>query len=196
MNHLAHLFLSGDDDLLLVGNFMADHVKGRDLSRYPVRVADGIRLHRLIDTFTDNHPVVEESKRRLRPRFRKYAPVVADMFYDHFLAVRWEVFAEEPLASYAANVYRTLDRHRELLPARSLHFLKYMVRHDWLTGYGTLHGLRGVLCGMAGRARFESSMEKAAEFLEAHYTPFGDEFGRFFPALREYVSTLPVQTNS
>jgi len=194
MNHLAHLFLSGDDELLLVGNFMADHVKGRDLSRYPARVADGIRLHRLIDTFTDSHPVVEESKRRLRPRFRKYAPVVADMYYDHFLAVRWEAYSDGPLASYSASMYRTLDRHRALMPERSLRFLQYMVRHDWLTGYGTFQGLHDVLCGMAGRTRFVSHMEQAAEFLEAHYERFGDEFGRFFPALCEYVGALHTQT--
>jgi acyl carrier protein phosphodiesterase len=192
MNHLAHLFLSGDDELLLVGNFMGDGVKGRDFSMHPAEVAAGIRLHRFIDAFTDSHPVVAESKKRLRPHFRKYAPVVADMYYDHLLAARWSDFSNETLPAYATRMYNVLGKHSPLMPERTQRFLRHMIHHDWLTGYATPGGLHAVLCGMARRARFDSGMERAAAFLERHYAAFGDEFALFFPDVRAFVHGLPA----
>ena len=85
MNYLAHLYLSGNNADLLLGNFIADHLKGADRKRiYPEAIKRGIALHRRIDTFTDAHPVVAESKVRVREQFGKYAPVIVDVFYDHF----------------------------------------------------------------------------------------------------------------
>jgi acyl carrier protein phosphodiesterase len=80
MNYLAHLYLSADRPLLAIGNFIADHVKGSMADQYDGEVRDGIRLHRMIDEFTDSHPIVEKSKARLRPDFRKYAPVIVDLY--------------------------------------------------------------------------------------------------------------------
>jgi acyl carrier protein phosphodiesterase len=188
MNHLAHLFLSGDDEHLLAGNFMGDSVKGRDFSMYPAGIAAGIRLHRNIDAFTDSHPVVVESKKRLRPHFLKYAPVVADMYYDHLLAAGWSDFSNETLPAYTTRMYNVLARHSPLMPERTQRFLHYMIAHDWLVGYATPVGLHAVLCGMARRARFDSGMERAAAFLEKHYDAFELDFNRFFPDLQRHVA--------
>ena len=106
MNFLAHLYLSGEEEPVLLGNFMADFVKGNPEARLrtilpPEVVASGIfpelirgiQLHRHIDHFTDTHPIVERTKARLRPEFRKYAGVISDMFYDHFLAAEWTAYS-------------------------------------------------------------------------------------------------------
>lgn len=84
MNFLAHLYLSGNKDHLIIGNFIADMVKGSQINGYSPTVKEGILLHRQIDTFTDAHVVVNRSKDRLRERYRLYAGVVVDMYYDHF----------------------------------------------------------------------------------------------------------------
>ncbi len=171
----------------MAGNFMGDHVKGRDFTAYPERVAMGIRLHRQIDTYTDQHAIVLLSKERLRPVFRKYAPVVADMYYDHLLASQWHRFADEPLPAFAQRMYEVLSGYTGIMPERTNRFLGYMTRYDWLTGYGTIEGLHEVFVGMANRTRFRSHMELAAEFLEKHYDAFNREFDLFFPDLSIYV---------
>src|SRR4051812_44429809 len=106
MNFLAHLYLSGDNDYVKLGNFIGDFVKGRNLNeQFPSGIARGIRLHRAIDEFTDSHPIVKKSKDRLRPAYRHYAPVIVDVFYDHFLARNWTRYSDTALADYAEQTY-------------------------------------------------------------------------------------------
>ena len=91
MNFLAHIYLSGDDPNIQLGNFIGDFVKGRNLvEQFGHEIAKGIELHRAIDEFTDKHPIVKLSKVRLREKYRHYAPVIVDIFYDHYLAKNWE----------------------------------------------------------------------------------------------------------
>ena len=84
MNHLAHLFLSQRDPSLMVGNFIADHIKTTKLSSFSEGVQDGILMHRAIDHFTDTHPIVRKSKERLFPKYSHYSAVLVDMFYDRY----------------------------------------------------------------------------------------------------------------
>ncbi|MFB9861982.1 acyl carrier protein phosphodiesterase [Rufibacter immobilis] len=187
MNYLAHLFLSGDDEDLRLGNFIADGVRGQQILLYPERVQQGIRLHRQIDTYTDAHPVVAETKERLRPRFRKYAGVVADIFYDHFLAACFPLFSPVSLEDFAANAYATLQAKPELLPERVQHFLPYMIRQNWLVSYAQVEGAAQALRGLSRRTTFVSGMETAGEELLENYSFYQEEFERFFPQLQAYV---------
>ena len=188
MNYLAHTFLSGDDEELLVGNFIADAVKGKQAALYPPGIARGIRLHRLIDTYTDTHPVVAETKARLRPRYRKYAPVVADLYFDHFLASRFREFSDESLESYTARVYTLINRHFELLPERVQHFFPYMMKQNWLLSYAEVAGIRQALGGLSRRTTFASGMETAGEELLDNYRLYNRDFSLFFPELMAYVA--------
>ena len=72
MNLLAHIFLSGDADQLLIGNFIADFIKGNRFEHLEPEMIRGIYLHRFIDSYTDRHPLVKQSARRLQPKFGKY----------------------------------------------------------------------------------------------------------------------------
>jgi acyl carrier protein phosphodiesterase len=190
LNYLAHIFLSGDDEALLIGNFIADAVKGKQLELYPEGIARGIRLHRLIDSFTDTHPVVRETKARLRPHFRKYAPVVADLYFDHFLASRFEEFASEPLKPYTSRVYTLIDQHLPNLPERVQYFFPYMMRQNWLLSYAEVSGIAQALGGLSRRTSFESGMERAGEELLENYTLYDAEFSLFFPELIAYVEKV------
>ncbi|WP_299822086.1 ACP phosphodiesterase [uncultured Pontibacter sp.] len=190
MNFLAHAFLSGDNPELLLGNFIADTVKGKQATLYAPEVAKGIKLHRLIDSYTDNHEIVAETKARLRPQYRKFAPVIADMYYDHFLASRFETYAQEPLRAYTKKVYAIVNVHYNLLPERMKYTLTHMMQHNWLLGYAELEGIGRALTGMSRRAAFASGMETAVYELEQNYTLYGAEFDAFFPELMQYVAEV------
>lgn len=183
MNFLAHAFLSGNSDELLIGNFIADAVKGSAINEFNNSIKNGILLHRSIDTFTDSHPTVHKSIERLRPQYHKYSGVLVDIFYDHFLAKNWDHYCTVELKNFTAEVYAVMQKNYALLPERSKEMLPYMIKHDWLTNYAKLEGIQNVLNGMAKRTSFVSNMEKAVTTLENNYTLFETEFKAFFPDL-------------
>ncbi len=186
MNFLAHLFLSGDDPEIMVGNFIGDFVRGRNLQdQFSAKIALGIALHREIDQFTDSHLVVMESKKRLRPKYRHYAPVIVDMFYDHFLAAHWHNHHAQPLIEYAEYAYSQLTFHESILPDRVVQMMPYMVKGNWLVSYAQTEGIHRALSGMAHRTPYDSKMDEAVVDLEKSYNEFETEFKLFFPELKQ-----------
>jgi acyl carrier protein phosphodiesterase len=185
MNFLAHLFLSGSDSQVKLGNFIGDFVRGRDLAeRYSKAIAQGVELHRLIDEFTDKHPIVRQSKERLRPKYRHYAPVIVDVYYDHFLAINWELYCAEPLPVYAQNCYDMILQNEAMLPEQVKQMMPYMIKQNWLVNYGMIEGMQQVFNGMSRRSKFDSKMNEAVVELEQYHTEFNDEFLVFFPLLK------------
>ncbi|GAA4358305.1 acyl carrier protein phosphodiesterase [Hymenobacter saemangeumensis] len=194
MNFLAHLFLSGPADApgyadVLLGNFVADSVPGKQLEGFPPAVQTGIRLHRAIDTFTDQHPVVRRGTQRLRDAgYGKYAGVISDIFLDHFLARNFPDYSTESLSVFTQRVYALLSARTAEMPARVQHFLPYMVQQNWLQHYATLEGVARSLNGLSRRALPGSGMETAVAELQANYSAYEADFRAFWPALQGYVS--------
>ncbi len=189
MNFLAHSYLSGDSESILVGNFIGDFVKGQGYRNYEFGIRKGIVLHREIDSYTDQHPLVLQSKVRLRPNYHHYSGVVVDLFYDHFLAKNWDLYSNQALSDFAQWVYRTVAQNQELLPDRVSGMLSYMTKGNWLLNYAEIRGIDRALTGMASRTRFRSNMENAAGDLEHHYQEFESEFLQFFPQIADHVRT-------
>jgi acyl carrier protein phosphodiesterase len=186
LNFLAHLFLSGNDPEIMVGNFIGDFVRGRNVhEQFRPAIALGIELHREIDDFTDSHAVVMESKKRLRPKYRHYSPVIVDMFYDHFLAKDWPNYHSLPLHQFALEAYSVLDEYNEHLPERVQGLLPHIIKGNWLYNYSRIEGIHGALSGMSRRTPYESRMDEATQDLREFYTEFGNEFSRFFPELQQ-----------
>ena len=186
MNFLAHIYLSGEDDLLKIGNFMADSIKGKKYMKYPEQIQNGIVLHRAIDYYTDTHPVFKQSTQRLFPAYSHYSGVIADIFYDHFLAANWDEYSSIPLREYTENFYRLLRDHHEVLPTKVKTFLPYMVRDNWLLSYASIEGIQKVLKGMNNRTGRKSGMQNATDELKEHYSDFEYEFKKFFKDLIEF----------
>ncbi|NOT76110.1 MAG: DUF479 domain-containing protein [Cyclobacteriaceae bacterium] len=187
MNFLAHLYLSGNNPEVMVGNFIGDFVKGRELAPiYGIGIANGIVLHRAIDDFTDHHPIVKQSKKRLFPIYRHYSPVIIDIFYDHFLAANWTQYSTETLGHYAERAYAIVQNHHAVVPEQVNRVLFYMMRDNWLVNYGTVNGIHRALSGMSRRATFESKMQEATKDLEKFYDEFQSEFHLFFPELKNF----------
>jgi acyl carrier protein phosphodiesterase len=186
MNFLAHASLSGKNELVLVGNIVADSIKGNELKSFPEKMQKGILLHRFIDTYTDQHEVVMETKILLRKEFGHYAPVVADVFYDHFLAVHWnDYYPQESLKDFVQFVYIMLEKNMEIIPEKSKMMIPYMVRQDWLGSYITIEGISEIMKRMSRRTSFNSRMENAGKELEQNYLLYEEHFRSFFPDLRE-----------
>ncbi len=185
MNFLAHIYLSGDNDFIKIGNFMADSIKGDNYNNYPEYIRKGILLHRSIDSFTDLHPVFRKSKHRLHDRYGHYSGVIMDIFYDHFLAKNWSNYSEIPLEKYVFNFYQLLEQHFDILTLRIQKMFPSMVRENWLLSYATIEGLAKILYQMDYRTKFSSKMQYATEELQLHYKEFEEEFTLFFEDIQK-----------
>lgn len=187
MNFLAHMYLSGVDPELLVGNFMGDFVKGRVGDAYPPRIREGIVLHRRIDTFAQHHPLFHQSRQRLAARYGLYRGVLVDVFYDHFLALEWEEWSDEPLAVWLARVRLIVEGYRSYLPERLQGFVAVLFE-DLLPSYREVTGIGRALERMARRVRRPNPLAGGEEELVRHYAGLGDDFRQFLPEAREFVT--------
>ena len=190
MNFLGHLFLSGTEPLVIVGNFMADAVKGRDYTHLHPALQRGIALHRAIDSFTDAHPANRTGRERVRTHAGRYSGVVMDLFYDHLLASRWSDRSTEPLPEFAQRMYALLLEHDELLPERTARMVPFMVQRDWLTSYATIDGIGRALAGLASRVPMGASMVGAERVLETHIDTYRAEFDAFLPDIQQHLASF------
>lgn len=188
MNFLAHLYLSGNDTNIIIGNFIADHIKGNKFKHLPLSIQKGIRLHREIDTFTDTHPIVKKSMHRLNERYGHYDGVIIDIFYDHFLAKNWTNYSAIPFDKYVQSIYTLLQDNLPLLPKKTVEMLPYMIQYNWLYNYQYLKGIKTVLVGMNKRTSGKSKMHLAIEDLKIHYNDFEKDFSLFFEDIRLFTS--------
>ena len=183
MNFLAHIFLSGDNELVTIGNFIADGIKGTDYKKFPTEIQTGILLHRNIDTFTDAHKTVRLSTKRLHEKYGHYSGVIVDILYDHFLAKNWERYCDVPLEVYVENFYTYLVENYEILPQRIRKMMPYMLADNWFLSYASIEGITKVLDGMNRRTKNRSGMHEAIHELEVFYDDFETEFKHFFNEL-------------
>jgi acyl carrier protein phosphodiesterase len=189
MNFLAHAYLSGENNKILVGNFIADFVKGRQqLAVYETEIVKGIEFHRAIDAFTDTHEIVRLTKSHLRPKYHHYSGVIADVFYDHFLAKNWNKYHQQPLADFASYVYATVHTYESILPEGVKRMFPYMMRGNWLLNYAKIEGIHRALTGMSNRTPYVSRMDEAVHDLRDQYEIFQKEFEGFFPLLIGYCA--------
>jgi acyl carrier protein phosphodiesterase len=185
LNFLAHIYLSGDNDDIKIGNFLGDFVKGRlnklTNAQYSEGVIKGMALHREIDFFTDNHPIVRQSIDRLQPKYHKFSGIVIDMFYDHVLAKNFYQYSDISLGEYAKNFYELLEKRKSEIPEPMERMVKSMVTRNWLLGYKSYEGIEWALTGISKRLSFESGIENATEELRKDYDLYEAEFQLFFP---------------
>lgn len=192
MNYLAHVFLARATAATMIGGLLGDFAKGPLDQRYGPAVCAGIRLHRAIDRYTDAHAIVCASRALVSPPRRRFAGIMVDVFYDHFLARHWSRYAELPLADFTQQVYATLAPQQAGFPDRLQRILPRMIADDWLASYRELWAVDAALNGIARRfqryARARVLVDAAAE-LERDYSRFERHFLAFFPELLRFVDT-------
>ena len=196
MNFLAHLFLSSGESDIKIGNFIGDSVKGKSYLKFPESIQLGIILHRQIDHFTDNHSLVKVSKDRFRDSYGKYAGIVVDILYDHFLIINWQKYSNEPINDFIKDSYTLILRRYYILPARVKLYFPFMFINNWLAKYEFEDGIEQVLNGMSSRTSLPSNTHVAMQVFRKHYSVFNSEFQQFFPEMIDFVDNkiLEIRT--
>lgn len=187
MNFLAHIYLSGNDEGVIIGNFIADGIKGKKYKVFPETIQRGILLHRAIDSYTDAHPIVKQSTARLHKNYSHYSGVIVDILYDHFLAKNWNKYHESNLEVYIENFYELLRKNFEILPLRIQRMVPIMISQNWLLSYQSTEGIAKILSQMNVRTKGKSKMNLAILELEKYYEDFEEEFNTFFAELIIYT---------
>lgn len=183
MNFLAHIYLSGENELLKIGNFMADGIRGKDYLHFHPEIQKGVLLHRLIDTFTDAHPVYRQSKHRLHEKYGHYSGVIMDIFYDHFLAKNWSKYHQQDLKTFADVFYQSLQNNYDQLTEKTKKMMPYMIARNWFVSYATVEGLEMILFQMDYRTKHRANMQEAIKELLQFQNEFENEFIIFFQEL-------------
>lgn len=187
MNFLTHIYLSGNNHQVRIGNFMGDSVKGKQYLDFPPAIQKGILLHRKIDSFSDMHPIFQQTRKQLSGLYKHYSGVIVDMYYGYFLAKHWEDFHPQPLAEFVGDFYRLLIENMGVLNEKTKAIVPYMFRENWLMAYATHDGLQKMMYQMDKRTQFRSKMRNSVETLKKNEAIFETDFFRFFPELQLMV---------
>lgn len=187
MNYLAHVFLSFEDEELLIGNFIADMISNQEVAKYSEGIKRGIYLHRKIDAYTDQHPEVLKGVRRLYQKHHKYAPVVIDVYYDYLLGNSWNAYSPKSLDLFTHDVYSILADHLSILPTHLQRNLPMMIEDNWLYEYKNVNGLQRAIRSIQKRSSRPEWLNGALDSLLLHQPQLEEEFSRFFPQIIKFV---------
>ncbi len=190
MNFLAHAYLSPPEPGVLVGNVVADFVKGRVRHTLPADLQQGIRLHRRIDAFTDLHPLVLRCAEILADRWGRYATILVDIFFDHCLAAQWPSYSPQPRPEFVQQVYLHLRAYQPCLPARAGLAVHALTGDDWLNSYASLDGIAWALMRLSRRLRHDIELAPAVDDFAAHRAEFDAAFEAFFPQLIAHAAAI------
>ncbi len=187
MNYLAHLTLCNRDTHSIVGNLLGDFCKYRNDDPLPTRITDGIHLHRRVDRFTDSHAVIAELKPLFSSERRRFAGIILDVAFDHFLSRHWQTFCHQDKTSFIQHSYDCLTKGMDYMPDRMQFAMQTMIREDWLDGYAHLSGIDSTLNRMSGRIRFENRLYGAVAEIEDNYEVIEAGFLKLYPDLIDMV---------
>jgi acyl carrier protein phosphodiesterase len=187
MNFLAHLYLSGNHEDIMVGNFIGDYVKGKEYMYYPESIRKGVMLHRYIDSFTDSHPITKISRSHISTEYGKYSGIIIDIFYDYFLSTSWDTYNPMELQSYIDFVFATLKKHYYDFPQGIKNWFPNFIRNNWLIKYSSIEGIEEVLHRMSSRTSLPEHTSFAISILRENEIEMRKEFDDFFIAIRGFV---------
>ncbi|MCK5171459.1 MAG: DUF479 domain-containing protein [Bacteroidales bacterium] len=190
MNFLAHIYLSGNNEEVKIGNFIGDYVKGSAFHIYPEKIKKGILLHRSIDTFTDKNTHTLDAKLLFAPKYRKYAGVVIDIIYDHFLASSWSKYSFVSLKEYIDDFHELLIKHNDMLPTEVQNFVPKLIYNNRLYSYKNIEGIRLVLSTMSNYTSLPDHSNFAIDVLKNNYEFLKQKFFLFFSDIIYYIKTV------
>ncbi len=197
MNYLAHLFLAGSDKELIYGNLLEDFMHGRiehpRNNHLSPGIKNGIRLHRTIDSFTDSHPIVKETKGLFHEALGRYDSIAVDVLYDHFLIKNWSSFTLEEFDDFRPRIYSSLREFDTLMPPRLKAMVDSMIFHDWLKAYIFDDGLRRALTGLNKKIKEGPDMTLSIPIMHKYYEVIDGQFLAFFTELKEVCDQFIIQ---
>lgn len=188
MNYLGHIFLSGDNEEIIIGNFIADSVKGKKYKLYPTEIQKGILLHRKIDEFTDNNEHFQNIKSFFIPVYNHYSGVVADLTTDYFLASDWNNYSEIPLETYTKSIYNILLKHYHIIPVKIKHFLHNLIYRNRLLTYSSLDGIEEALSIMSFHSGLPDFSSTAVKIIKDNHSEIDKLCTSFLSEIIKFTS--------
>jgi len=190
MNYLAHLYLADNSPGSLIGGLLGDFVKGPLDNAYDDDITKGTLIHRRIDSFSDSHEKVFESKRLISPKRSRFSDIIIDVCFDHFLARSWSEYSNEELADFTRKVYVLLSKYSHILPYKLRSIIPKMIEEDWLGSYQYIEGIGQIMDRVSRRLTRGEGMLGAVKELETNYEKMEENFKSFFPELIAYVEGI------
>lgn len=188
MNYLAHLFLSGKNPAIRTGNFLGDWFKGNQHELLPLGIQKGIKLHRAIDQYADQHEAMKKSYLRLRAHIGRYALPVIDVLQDYFLSIHFNQFSKQQLLPFTEQCIIDLRNEAKNLPTEFEQQLAKMFHVNWLAKYGTHEGMSKSLNHLSKKARFNNEIATSWELIQLEKEKYEEEFLAFFPDMIDFVT--------
>jgi len=193
MNYLAHALLSAHNEELLIGNFIADHIRGNQYTELPSAIIEGIKMHRQIDHFTDTHLIFKESKRFFYPHYEKHSGILIDIYFDHLLAKNFSLFSPEPISDFSTKAYSAYNRNLPHLPENSKRFLHYLIRNNLYVAYSKQEGISTVLQHLSQRINHGVQLENSMEIFVQKEQLLIEVFFEFFQDAQKKFSNYHVK---
>ena len=190
MNFLAHIALSGNDTDIIIGNFIGDFIKGSAYNNYPEALKKGMLLHRSIDSFTDNHPLTVQSKRRFYKEFPKMGGIITDVIYDYFLCLHWSKFYTIELDVFIAKTYETLAENKHLYPQEMDTLYHHLTTTNWFNRYKTQEGTALSLTELGKRMNYPKDLSLAFKIVNDNTAEFYAEFDQFYSELKVHCAAF------
>jgi acyl carrier protein phosphodiesterase len=193
MNFLAHLHLGRHTEGFLLGSLLGDFIRGMITDdMFTKEVREGIRVHRAIDAFTDHQVAWKRSRDRLSSERRRFAGIIVDVFYDHFLSRHWDLFSPDvSREAFIAHCYGSILGKVSLLTGdvkkETRAVLRRVAREDWLSGYHEIDGIGVTLDRISRRSPRIAVIKGGVEELKANYEALEDDFLAFYPVIQAYV---------
>jgi len=182
MNFLAHLHLAKLADSSLLGNILADFVRGNPDELYPPHIVSGIRMHRRVDSMTDRLPEVKQAQRLFRPEYRRVSAITLDIVWDHFLSLNWDrIEPQIALKDFLQLSANDITPHLPDMPERFQNINRYLWSERWMERYAELPFIGKVLNGMAQRRPKLAALADSFVDVENNYDALEVLFWQFYP---------------
>jgi acyl carrier protein phosphodiesterase len=165
-------------------------VKGSIGDQYSPEISTGIIFHRKIDTFADAHEKTVASRNLFSREKRRFAGIILDICYDHFLTKHWSEYSDTALSEYIAHVYDLLQKYQDNFPRRLKTVLPRLISQNWLGTYATLTGVEITLNRIAKRISRKNSLEGSIPEIRSNYADLEANFLAFFPDLVAYAKSF------
>ena len=189
MNFLAHVYLSGSNDKIAIGNLIGDRVKGNKIKLLPKEIQSGVTFHRLIDDFTDHNQIFRECVTKLFPKYRHFSRVIIDMYFDHFLAKNWNYYHNLPLNKFSTEFYKKIIKIATEFNQDIERFINALVKYNWFEYYKTTLGLYIILSQMEKQTKFNSNLGTSVRDLTENYEYFEIRFFQFMKEIIKFAKT-------
>jgi acyl carrier protein phosphodiesterase len=193
MNFLAHFHLAWPDDGLIAGALEGDYYKGPMRGELPANIEQGVKLHRAIDAYTDSHPIVVTLRDQFPDHLRRYAGIIIDIAFDHYLTTYWTQFDSQSLQGFNRSIYDSLNKQEALLSSDSRRMIKRLVDYDILNAYHDWDAVPATASRVGERFKRGNPLHAVYDAITPLRPQLNLAFLDFYPQLQNFFLTRSSQ---